>query len=232
MATVKQAKPAADAGLFGTFAPVARSGPQRRAPGRAGVRALAPVVRLQRALAFDMAKQEQTNWCWAAVSTSVARFFGSGAVPTQCKLAANQLRVAECCGEAGAGSACNQPWYLDAALEHLGRLARMANGAQSFTVFQGQIDADKPLCARIGWAGGGGHFVALSGWRIDAAGTAYVTVEDSWYGETEIPFDVFRTSYQGTGSWTHSYFVSATRRTGLLGGSLAPRARDPNSIGG
>lgn len=235
MATIAPLAPppaAAIAGLFGAFRAVPRTPtPPSRTTGAA--LALAPVRRLKRALTFAMARQQQTNWCWAAVSTSVAAFFKPQGVPTQCKLAANQLGVANCCGGgAGAGTACNQPWYLDAALEHLGRLARMADSAQALTAFQREIDGGRPLCARIGWSGGGGHFVALSAWRIDAAGTAYVTVEDPWFGESEIAFDLFRTAYRGTGAWTHSYFVSATARGGLGGNALAPRVRDPLSIGG
>src|SRR3954447_18371272 len=60
---------------------------------------------------FAMQPQEQTEWCWAAVSTSVAVFFGSGSW-TQCQVASGELHPIDCCG-ADASGGCNKPWYLD-----------------------------------------------------------------------------------------------------------------------
>ena len=36
-----------------------------------------------------------------------------------------------------------------------------------------------------------------------------VHVEDPWYGSSVWDYDSFRTAYQGTGSWTHSYKTEA-----------------------
>ena len=33
-------------------------------------------------------------------------------------------------------------------------------------------------------------------------------VEDPIYGATDIAFDTFRTAYQGSGSWTHTYYTN------------------------
>ena len=42
-------------------------------------------------LKFTMQQQEQTNWCWAAASTSVSHFYDSSSAWTQCKVANTQL---------------------------------------------------------------------------------------------------------------------------------------------
>jgi hypothetical protein len=61
----------------------------------------------------------------------------------------------------------------------------------------------RPLGVRIGWAGGGGHFVVLDGW----IGPASVDIQDPWYGHSVYNYSVFTTRYQGTGAWTDSYFL-------------------------
>ena len=42
-----------------------------------------------RALVFNMQAQTESNWCWAATSTSVSRFYCSLSPWTQCKLLAS-----------------------------------------------------------------------------------------------------------------------------------------------
>ena len=67
-----------------------------------------------------------------------------------------------------------------------------------------EINNNRPLCVRIGWSGGGGHFVAIDGYN---KGLDMVAVDDPWYGASDVDLSVFQTSYQGSGSWTHSYRV-------------------------
>ena len=45
-------------------------------------------------LDFSMHHQQQTNWCWAAVSTSVALFFNPSSGWTQCAVANGELQEA------------------------------------------------------------------------------------------------------------------------------------------
>jgi hypothetical protein len=68
----------------------------------------------------------------------------------------------------------------------------------------GEIDARRPVGLRIGWRGGGGHFIAIEGYRGD--GNA-VAVEDPWYGTSDVEAATLRTAYQGAGTWTHVYYT-------------------------
>ena len=67
-----------------------------------------------------------------------------------------------------------------------------------------EIDKNRPLCARIGWSGGGGHFVALDGYNQDFD---MIAVDDPIYGASDVNLNVFQTAYQGSGTWTHTYRV-------------------------
>src|SRR5215475_6827102 len=175
---------------------------------------------------FSMQQQQQTEWCWAAVSTSVAAFFGSTAW-TQCRVAAAELSPLNCCG-ADAGNGCNQPWYLDAALARVGHFSRIDAANSPFSVVQTEIDQGHPLGCRIAWVGGGAHFVALGGWLVAADGTQYVRVYDPYYGFKETSYSGFVSAYHTEGdSWTHSYFTLAVPEAGIAGGG--PPANSPKN---
>jgi hypothetical protein len=70
---------------------------------------------------------------------------------------------------------------------------------------QHEVDGDLPLGVRIQWAGGGGHFVAIGGY--DEA-NSIVTVLDPLESEpVPVDYDALTSSYDGIGSWSHSYFI-------------------------
>lgn len=172
---------------------------------------------------FSMQTQSETEWCWAAVSTSVAVFFGSTSW-TQCKVAAAELNPLDCCG-ADASTGCNIPWYLDAPLSCVAHFHRMDASNAPFPNVQTEINGDRPLCCRIAWAGGGAHFVALGGWSTAADGSEYVDIYDPYYGFTQETYTDFDSSYRAAGdAWTHSYFTLS----GAAGGA-APSANSPKS---
>ena len=115
-----------------------------------------------------------------------------------------ELGQTGCCQTGSAGQ-CNQPWYLDRALKRTGNLGRRVAGAAPLSAIRAQLAAGRPVGARIGWAGGGGHFVVISGCLNDATGI--LEVRDSMYGTSEISIASFASSYQGSGSWTHTYYT-------------------------
>jgi hypothetical protein len=156
-------------------------------------------------LNMAMQPQQQTNWCWSAVSVSVKLFFSPGYAITQCDQANSQLGQTTCCAN-GSSSACNIPWYLDRALSGLGNLAGVFVGTTSFSAVQTQINSTRPVGCRIGWAGGGGHFVAIDGCD-PASPNQLLTIKDPIYGTSILAYMIFSTAYQGSGSWTHSYLT-------------------------
>ena len=153
---------------------------------------------------YEMQHQQQTNWCWSAVATSTSIYYNPGSNWTQCNLANNALGQNSCCQNGGTPQ-CNKAWYLDRALSITGNFDHMTYSAESLDSVQGQANAAKPLGARIGWSGGGGHFVMLTG----VGNNSMVAVEDPWYGPSYISYNTFKTSYKGSGTWTHSYFTKS-----------------------
>jgi hypothetical protein len=180
-------------------------------------------------IGFLIEAQLQDEWCWAAVSVMVAKYYGTTRW-SQCALAADELGL-DCCGADGpvkGNSGCDRPWFLDAPLARVGHFDRISWAAEAFASIQGEINASRPLCARIAWNGGSAHFVALTGWSVDSAGTEFVDAYDPYYGFSQMSYNDFLTAYQSPGdSWTHSYFTIASMSP--VAGSPAPAANSPKS---
>lgn len=153
-------------------------------------------------LAFTIEPQEQSNWCWTACAASVSRFYDSASAWLQCQIVDAELGQSTCCSDGGLPT-CNQPWYFDRALERTGNYGGMQGGAAAQAVVQAEIAAKRVVGARVGWQGGGGHFVVIAG--CSSGLDEQLEVHDPIYGRTEISRLDFERSYQGTGSWTDTY---------------------------
>jgi hypothetical protein len=167
-------------------------------------------------LAFRIEPQRQTNWCWAAVSVSVARFYDPASSWTQCAVADRAWSRQDCCGTEGSDErTCNQDWFLDSALEITRCLVGMEQRAFTFDEVLGEIGRGAVVGCRVEWSGGRGHFMVIVGWRIGDRGKRYIDIADPIYLDTQIVFDEFARHYHGGGDWTHSY------RTRPQGGAVA-----------
>ena len=154
-------------------------------------------------LAFSMQAQTQTNWCWAAVSTSISHYFNGASSWSQCGIANQQLGQTSCCVTPGS-AACNQTGYLDRALSTMNNLDAWQNGTVPVTTLNGDVLRSLPVGVRIAWSGGGAHFIAVTG-SVNASGLLHV--QDPIYGTSDITYNTMATVYQGTGSWTDTHFT-------------------------
>lgn len=155
-------------------------------------------------LPFTMEHQTQSNWCWAATSKSVSRFYSIFSPWTQCKVASDELGNT-CCNSPVPG-ACNVSWYLNNALTRTHNLVSYQSGTISWSEVKQQLEAGVVVCARIGWSGGGGHFMTIHG-VSSLLFTRYLHIDDPIYGKSVLTYDQFATNYQGSGTWTHTYFT-------------------------
>ena len=170
-----------------------------------------PTLPIWKRIDFTMEHQLQTQWCWAATSVSVVKYYRPSSGWTQCAMVNAERGPTTCCVD-GSSDACNQPNVLDSPLQRARVLDHMQNGEVSYDAIKGEIDAGRPLCWRIGWSGGGGHFAVIEGYRI--FGEEWVAVDDPWYGASDVSLSTITGgNYQGTGDWTHTYF---TRRPRLI----------------
>jgi hypothetical protein len=162
---------------------------------------LVPAVNLN----LNMQHQLQTQWCWSAVAVSIAAFYHLGNRWTQCSLANAELGQTTCCKSGGSAN-CNRPWMLDTSLARVGALVPPVTGVVPCTRLMAQIHARRPVGCRIGWGGGGGHFVAIDGYQaVSTPKTQNVSVRDPWYGSSIYSYANFRLRYHSIGAWTDTY---------------------------
>jgi hypothetical protein len=153
---------------------------------------------------FEVQTQEQSFWCWAAVSSSVDAFFAGTRRFAQCEVA-QRLSGTECCNRQNAGSpVCNRARNLDDAFANIGRDVDFVETPLSFVRVKGEIDAGRPVCARIVWRKGGAHFVAIFGYRESKRGRQFVLVSDPLFADSIVRYQTFLTDYQMIGEWAQS----------------------------
>jgi hypothetical protein len=150
-------------------------------------------------LAFIRQQQQQTQWCWAAVSVAVNLYYHPTSGRTQCAVVNTALNQTTCC-QNGSTAQCNQPWFLDQALQIVGNLNAFTGGKATLNTVQTEVNNCRPICMRIGWTAGGGHFVTVFGY----SGTN-INIADPWYGTSVVNHTTFPAGYNGGGTWTHSY---------------------------
>lgn len=159
-------------------------------------------------LAFPMQHQEANNWCWCAVSVSVDFFYNAASPWQQCLMAQIAPGAAGCCANP-VPQPCDQPWYLEKALQTVNRLkGQPINGTLSFPRIQTILAAGAPVCCRIVWYTGGAHFVVISGCQQQGAQQT-LSVEDPFFGSsTQVDYNTFCTGYHyGQGYWSDTYLV-------------------------
>lgn len=155
-------------------------------------------------LPFNIELQTQSNWCWAATSKSVSHFYSIFSPWTQCKVASDEL--GNTCCDFPVPGACNISWYLNSALTRTNNFVSFQGTTIPWSDVKQQLEAGLVVCARIGWSGGGGHFMTIHG-VSKVLFTEYLHIDDPIYGKSVLTYDQFATNYQGSGSWTHTYFT-------------------------
>ena len=135
-------------------------------------------------------------------------FTGRSSGWTQCKVAGAELNLTTCCQSPVPG-ACNVAWYLDKALTRTHNFVSIVSSTIGFDQVKAEIDAGRPVGARIGWSGGGGHFVAIYGYTRILGVADYFDIDDPIYGKSHLTVSDFSSNYQGSGSWTHTYYTKS-----------------------
>jgi hypothetical protein len=154
-----------------------------------------------RSLDVSVQVQRQPSWCWAAVSTSLSRYYHHGSHWTQCALASRVLHKRGCCADGGAP--CDRPCDLDRALRFVGVLRSVEKGAASLARVRREIDAGRVIACVIDWSFGGGHAVIIDGYSDGDQ----LQVRDPLFGTSTLPYQDFRTRYNAFGRWAATCYT-------------------------
>ncbi len=161
---------------------------------------------------FQMEKQDESEWCWAAVSASVDQYFQPDSSLTQCEIVGKVLDVLDSCKHK---AKYDQQASLQEALSVVHRL-RKVTGRLTFEEVQAEIDAGRPVGVMIVWndANGAAHFVAISGYQMLNSGIRTIDVADPFYPASTDDFDLFPATYHGGGAWTFTFLTKENKGDG------------------
>ena len=111
---------------------------------------------MSKKLNFALQPQECTQWCWAAVTAAIGKFYGNSECPSeQCRMVSQVLNIGrDCCTECDCKTdpfdPCNQPKNLGFVLNRYNHsLDGTAGVSLSFSDIQGEIDNDHPVAVSV-----------------------------------------------------------------------------------
>jgi hypothetical protein len=164
-------------------------------------------------------KQENSEWCWAAVTVSVDLFFRPASTHTQCEVAGGVLGLS-CCsgGKLSKSDPCNVPHPIHTVLGRFHLLAAdPIRKPLTFNQVQKEIDGGRPVCVLIKWrdddgtVSNRGHFIAINGYRVTPSLKQFVAITDPFFGPSEIDYAIFTSAgggyRDGRGVWFASFLV-------------------------
>ncbi len=194
-----------------------------------------PLVIAEKVLKFRIQRQEQSNWCWAAIAVSVDRYFDRKSHLTQCEVANKVLRAEPpanpqppppslplpdsdqgcCCHCCCKPEECDYPAELEIALQQVYKWRNSFGRGLTIAEVQREIDRGRPICAGITWVSAGansspsttGHFVVIRGYRLLSSGVRQVYVADPLNASGWVDLDEFTFAYYGEGQWTETDLV-------------------------
>jgi hypothetical protein len=143
----------------------------------------------------SMTGQEQSNWCWSAVTQAVKRWSGKAVSQTDVASAhmshngrpiscasphESDANGADCASGGNCAAICNDPHILSVVLgeNELFRRYISQGAAPKFNDIMACINANEPAPCRVQWSTGGGHFILVIGWTVDNTGAQLVHVLD------------------------------------------------------
>jgi hypothetical protein len=90
--------------------------------------------------------------------------------------------------------------------DHLAIMHRSAN----FGNLQSELDAGRPMCVRIEWRGGTGHFLVVDGYYPETPENVHVRDPNPAIAPRWLPLEELRLRYRRDGHVTHVYETKAS----------------------
>ncbi len=176
--------------------------------------------------------QEQSQWCWAAVSKCVLDYYGHE--DEQCEIAEYTRTTAtwhdfgsvNCCEDPGQG--CNYWNYNWGTAGSIAHILNHFSGIQTINMgseltssqIEQQLIKGRPFIFRWGWTNGGGHF--LVGHGLSGNAMHYM---DPWYNRGHMIADYDWVLSSEAHAWTHSQTMQlplTIEATANLNGQIFP----------
>jgi papain like cysteine protease AvrRpt2 len=163
-------------------------------------------ARRPRRLSAAVPDQDSRFWCWAAVATGIADFYGNAML--QQHLVAAGVLGRSCQPRGAAPPNCDCAGSLESALCYTDNLAGATiPGTVSLATIISAIDAGRPVCARIA-DHSTGHFAVITGYGA----SSHLHIDDPWLKDQFPSYAHFVKGYCNY-KWTATYMTKSHLET-------------------
>ena len=178
------------------------------------------LVKSAAVMRFEIEKQKRSEWCWAAITTSLLKFFTPESEITQCEVVRHCFNktkgfetTKDCCKNSKTDE-CNRQFKLIDALDFMGVLSMRCNYPLSLDEIREQINQGVPVAIRIKWNGGGAHFVMITAvGPPDPRGDDFTWLRVSDPNEPTALYKSYKILKKDKrGEWSHSYLFEKERK--------------------
>jgi hypothetical protein len=151
---------------------------------------------------FRIQRQQQTEWCWAAVTSSMMEFMAPERAASQSEVASNTLKAAT----VASPEELNRQADITKAARTMGLEEGTRYGNVSRDTMRWLVNEGTPIPIQINWRNnarkngslGGGHYLVINAIGEEAKGQTPVYVEDPWVGEKlTLTWDELKNDYPG-----------------------------------
>ena len=150
---------------------------------------------------FRLQRQQQTEWCWAAVTSSMMEFMAPERAASQSEVVATTLKDAAI----ESPEELNRQEDITKAAKTMGLEEGTRYGNVSRDTMRWIVNEGTPAPIQINWRNnarkngslGGGHYVVVKGIGEEAKGETPVYIEDPWAGEMTLTWDELKNEYPG-----------------------------------
>lgn len=151
---------------------------------------------------FQLQRQQQTEWCWAAVTSSMMEFMAPERAASQSEVVAHTLKAAK----AESSEELNRPEDITKAAKTMGMEEGTRYGNVSRDTMRWLVNEGTPIPIQINWRNnarkngslGSGHYLVVNAIGDEAKGNTPVQIEDPWVGEKlTLNWDELKNDYPG-----------------------------------
>jgi len=158
---------------------------------------------------FSIEKQQMSNWCWAACTVSIHKFYEKNTAFSQRQLVSKVLQMPICTTPKPLPP-CNKTFDFGKALNTVGHL--FGNSIDNPLLpdeLDKELQAGRPVGCQMDIPQIGGHAVIVISGTTDTSGTLFLRVADpSDASILSMSFSMLRNNFRGIGGrWVRSYFT-------------------------
>jgi Papain-like cysteine protease AvrRpt2 len=153
---------------------------------------------------FVAEKQELSNWCWAAVTLSLLKYYGHTTFSSQRELVQFIIDKKYCCNGRGCG-VCNRPWYIGEVLHKVGILGQSIPSPITQSELDAALKHRNPVVMVVKWDSIATGHTLIIGHKVDDHYVVWDTRTPSFY---KLPYAELLVNTKQRFRWVNTFLTT------------------------